>query len=96
MLQSIEETLKTVIDITTPAIGWMNHDINSEWPGDRPDALCREERANRSAKCSSPARDEGPSANSSPVVIHTRRIGQMEFDHHDRFHGGVLLLAEDD
>jgi hypothetical protein len=71
----------------------MNDDVNDQRTAQGPNPPRGEERANRSAECSAPARNERSCSNASPIVVHTWRIGKVKLDHYDRFHGGELLLT---
>ncbi len=93
MLKSIQHRLLNVVHISATTIGRedlkMNFQPAVEW---MEPSQCQE-RTYAFAECSPLATDERPCSNPPPVMIHRRRVRQIELQFHDRFHGATLEAA---
>ncbi len=91
--ERIQQRFLRVVAIATAMIGRIQIDKHFQRTSDRPDAVSRQDRADRGAECPTLAVDERPCSNPPPVMVHRRRIRQFQFGHDGRLQGGVFLTA---
>ncbi len=93
MLKSIQHWFLNVVHIPATTIGWKDLQVNLQPSVEWMEPSQCQERTHAFAECSPLATDERPCSNPPPVMIHRRRVRQIELQVHDRFHGATLEAA---
>jgi hypothetical protein len=92
-LKGIQEALQQIVDVASAMVRRTDIDLNDQWPLQWTKPSQCQERTHAFAKYSPLATDERPCSNPPPVMIHRRRVRQIELQFHDRFHGATLEAA---
>lgn len=93
MLERVEQGLLHVVDVAPAVVGRMHFDLHGKRSVERLAAQGREDRHDALPEAAALAADQRSRPHPPPVVIDAGRVGQLDLEHHERLHGGVLLAC---